>query len=391
MIRRVALVLAAAVVLFAAPHPTTAAEPFEINVIVSLTGPFAFIGSAEGQSVRTITEIVNKHGGLNGQQIKLNVYDDQSSPAVANQLGSAIIAKGAQFMLGPTYLASCLAIAPLIKGKGPVMYCFAPTLHPQPGDYAFSGGASSGDQAIAQMRFMYGKGWRRAALISTIDATGQDIENRYTAEFNSGKYPGMQLIDKEHFAGSDTSVAAQIAKIKALNPDVVLDGTVGTPTGTVLRAIKDAGLDNKPIMSSLGNVIHSQMDQYAAILPPEIYFVAPRFIARDVSAKGPVRDAQLAFYKAYAAQGVDPDVGNNQSWDPTLIVYDALRHLGNTASAKTIYDYIQGLHSYPATDGIYDFRDGSFRGVQLNSVVVCRWDAGKKTWLTVSHPGGAPL
>ncbi len=48
---------------------------------------------------------------------------------------------------------------------------------------------------------------------------------------------------------------------------MILDATVGTSTATVLRALKDAGLDNLPVMSSLGNVIHAQMDQYTAILP----------------------------------------------------------------------------------------------------------------------------
>ena len=80
--------------------------------------------------------------------------------------------------------------------------------------------------------------------------------------------------------------------MKALNPDVIIDATVGTSTATVLRAIKDAGMDDLPVMSSLGNVIHAQIDQYTAILPREIYFVAPGFISRDITPKGPVRDAQ---------------------------------------------------------------------------------------------------
>lgn len=392
--RRAVLALASACVLAAPfqPLPGRAAEPFEINVIVSLTGPFAFIGSAEAASVRAIETIVNKQGGINGQPVKMVIQDDQSTPAVALQLANAIVAKKVPVMLGPTYLASCLAVSPLVTASnGPVTYCFAPTLHPAAGSYLFSGGASSGDQALAQMHFMVAKGWKRAALIATVDATGQDVEARYADEFTSGKFPGMTLLAKEHFASADTSVAAQIAKIKALNPDVILDATVGTSTGTVLRAIKDAGLDDVPIMSSLGNVIHAQLDQYASIMPKEIYFVAPGFIARDVTAKGPVRDAQQLFYKTFNAQGIDPDVGNSQSWDPTLIVIDALRHVGTNAGPKHVLDYILSMKNFPASDGYYDFRDGSQRGIGLNSVVICRWDPAKKTWIAASEPGGKPL
>lgn len=392
-LRAVVAALASIAVLVIPPAaPIRAAEPFEINAIVSLTGPFAFIGSAEAASIRTIESLVNKEGGINGQPVKMVIEDDQSNPATAVQLASAIIAKKPSVLLGPTYLASCNAIAPLVTANnGPVTYCFAPTLHPPPGSYLFSGGTSSNDQARAQLTFMTAKGWKNAVMIATTDATGQDVEARYLDEYNSGRYPGMKLLTREHFAPNDTSVAAQIAKMKALNPDVIIDATVGTSTATVLRALKDAGLDNLPVMSSLGNVIHAQMDQYTSILPREIYFVAPGFIARDVTPKGPVRDAQQLFYKAFNAQGIDPDVGNSQSWDPTLVIVDALRHVGTNAGPKQVLDYIESLKHFPGSDGYYDFSDGSQRGIGLNAVVICRWDPAKKTWIDSSEAGGKPL
>lgn len=392
-LRGVVAALASIAVLVIPPAaPIRAAEPFEINAIVSLTGPFAFIGSAEAASIRTIESLVNKEGGINGQPVKMVIEDDQSNPATAVQLASAIIAKKPSVLLGPTYLASCNAIAPLVTANnGPVTYCFAPTLHPPPGSYLFSGGTSSNDQARAQLTFMTAKGWKNAVMIATTDATGQDVEARYLDEYNSGRYPGMKLLTREHFAPNDTSVAAQIAKMKALNPDVIIDATVGTSTATVLRALKDAGLDNLPVMSSLGNVIHAQMDQYTSILPREIYFVAPGFIARDVTPKGPVRDAQQLFYKAFNAQGIDPDVGNSQSWDPTLVIVDALRHVGTNAGPKQVLDYIESLKHFPGSDGYYDFSDGSQRGIGLNAVVICRWDPAKKTWIDSSEAGGKPL
>jgi branched-chain amino acid transport system substrate-binding protein len=392
-VRRIGFALAAAVALLVPLQamPAGAADPFEINVIVSLTGPFAFIGHAEALSIQTIEGIVNKSGGINGQQIKMVVVDDQSNAATAVQLASAIIAKKPAVLLGPTYLASCNAIMPLVTSNGgPVTYCFAPTINPPPGSWLFSGGTSSIDQAVASMRFMDAKGWKKIALITTTDATGQAVEAGFADQFTSGKFPGMTLIDREHFAQTDTSVAAQVAKMKALNPDVILDATTGTSTGTVLRQIKDEGID-LPVMSTLGNVVHAQIDQYTTIMPKEIYFVAPGFVARDVTPNGPVRDAQQIFYQALNAQGLDPDVGYSQSWDPTLVIIDALKHLGTKASAKQVLDYIEKMKHFPATDGYYDYTDGSQRGIGLDAVVVCRWDPAKKSWIAASGPGGKPL
>jgi branched-chain amino acid transport system substrate-binding protein len=388
---RALIASAAAFILLLPLNPARAAEPYEINAIVSLTGTFAFLGTAEAESIRLIEGIVNKQGGINGQPVHMVIQDDQSNPSVAVQLANGVIAKNPAIMLGPTYVASCLAVAPLVKANGPVQYCFAPTIHPPAGSYTFSGGASSADQAYESLVFMQAKRWKRIAIIATTDATGNDIVARFTDAFNSGKFPGLTLIDTEHFAPTDVSVAAQYAKIAALKPDAIIVATVGSSTGTALRGLQDAGLSDVPIMSNLGNVIHVQINQYVNILPKNIYFTAPRFIAHDVSGKGPVRDAQDQFYKAYAAQGITPDVGNNFSWDPTWILIDALRHLGTKATAKQVLDYVEALHGYAGTDGIYDYRGGDQRGLGLSSLVICTWDHAKKTWVTVSQPGGKPL
>ncbi len=228
-------------------------------------------------------------------------------------------------------------------------------------------------------------------LISSTDATGQDTEGRWVDEYNSGKYPGLKLLDREHFAPSDLSVAAQVAKMKSFNPDVILDATVGTSTATVLRALKDAGLDNLPVMSSLGNVIHAQMDQYTTILPKEIYFVAPGFISRDITPKGPVRDAQQLFYKAFNAEGIDPDVGNSQSWDPTLVIIDALKHVGTNADAEASARLHREPQTLPRLRRLLRLhrrqptRHRSRRDHRLPL------DAAKKTWVAASEPGGKPL
>jgi branched-chain amino acid transport system substrate-binding protein len=334
--------------------------------------------------------VVNRDGGIRGQPVHFVIADDQSQPTVAVQLATAIIQKHVPVLLGSTYVASCLAIAPLVRAAGPVQYCFAPAIHPPAGSYVFSTIASTRDIARALLAYASAKGWHRIATISTTDATGEDVEGQFMDVVNAHEYPAVTVIGREKFGVPDVSIAAQVARLKALAPDAILDATVGTPTGTVLRSLKDAGLD-LPVLTNPGNLIRAQMLQYASFLPTQIYFAAPRFIARDVSRSGPVREQQIAFYRVMNAQGIDPDMGHNMAWDATRVVIDALRHLGPNADAKAIRDYILGLHAFAGTDGIFDYRDGGQRGVTLTSLVVARWDPARKTWATVSEPGGKPL
>lgn len=374
-----------------AAAPARAADPYDIYAILALTGPFSFLGNAEAASLRTIEATVNKTGGIHGQPIHFVIQDDQSNPSVAVQLANGIIAKKVPVMLGPTYVASCIAVSALVRVNGPVQYCFAPAIHPPAGSYTLSAGISSVDQSTAMLTFAQAKGWKRLALITTTDATGQDVSGRFMDAYNSGRYPGISIVDREFFAPGDVSIAAQAAKIKAANADAIVLATVGTATGTALRSLKDAGLDDRPFITNFGNLLHAQLDQYTGFMPGQMYFTAPRFVARDISGKGPVRDAQLEFYRSFNAQGVDPDVGNNLAWDATLVVIDALRHVGTNATPKQVLDYIEQLHGFAGTNGIFDYRDGSQRGVGLSGVVIARWNAAKKTWATVSQPGGKPL
>ena len=164
--------------------------------------------------------------------------------------------------------------------------------------------------------------------------------------------------------------------------------SVGTPVGTAIVSMKDAGLENVPTITNFGNLLHSFLKGFGGATPRQMYLTAPRFVMRDVSRAGPVRDAQLAFYNAFRPSGIDRGAGHNLPWDATLIIIDALRHLGTTASSQQVLAFLETLHGFAGFDGIFDFRDGSQRGVGLTGVAVVRWDPVRGTWSTVSDLGG---
>ena len=378
--------------LFASDAPgAKAAEPYDIYAILSLTGPIALIGNDQRVSLEAIESIINKSGGIKGTPIHFVIQDDQSQPAVAVQLANAIIAKNVPVMLGPTYVASCLAIAPLVRANGPVSYCFAPAIHPAAGSYVFSTSVSTADQATAWFTFALSKHWKRIGVFSSTDATGQDQEQQIDAAAANPRFSSISVVDREHFNIGDVSVAAQAARLKSANPDLIVITSVGTPTGNALQGLKEAGLENVPVITSFGNLLHAQLEHYASFIPDQIYLTAPRFVTYDVSGKGPVRDAQHVFFTSLRARGIEPDAAHSLSWDPSLVVIEALRHLGTTASAAALRDYLETYHGYAGTIGIFDFRGGNQRGVGLSSVVVVKWDSRRNAWSTASQTGGAAL
>jgi branched-chain amino acid transport system substrate-binding protein len=370
--------------------PASAApEPYEINVILAMTGLAGFIGQQEAQSLHALEATVNASGGIRGTPIHFVIADDQSSPANAVPLETALLAKNVPIILGPTLTGSDAAVAPLVKNSV-LQYFFSPSMKPAAGSTTFSAFISTNDLSRAAIRYFRERGWKRLALISSTDASGQDGHNVVLENLQLPENKGITLVADERFGIGDVSVAAQMSRIKAANAQALIAWTTGTPFGTVLHGVSDLGL-NLPVMSSPANLIRAQILQYASFLPPQVYFVGGRFGSHDVVRPGPLRDAQDTFYRALKADKVEPESTHTFSWDPALIVIDALKHLGTGATAAQIHAYIEALHGFAGVNGLYDFRDGSQRGIGLSSAVIVQWSPSKSTFVAVSGGGGIPL
>jgi branched-chain amino acid transport system substrate-binding protein len=164
--------------------------------------------------------------------------------------------------------------------------------------------------------------------------------------------------------------------------------TIGTPTGTVLHGINDAGLDI-PVALSNANMTFPAMKQWASFLPKQLLFPGTPFLA-GITGSAQQRIAIQQFFEVTKGQGVQPDFQTGLIWDPAVLLITALRSLGTDATATQIRDYIDKIHDFSGIAGVYDFRDGSHRGLSQKDVVVMRWDAAKTNWVAVSKLGGAP-
>lgn len=364
--------------------------PLEINVMLSLSGPVSFLGKAEQAAFDTLETMVNNKGGIDGRPIKIVVADDTSNPQVALQLANGYIAKGVPVFLGSPLASGCFSFMALIAKTGPVDYCLSPPVSPPSGGYVFTAGASAVDQSTALMRYLKDRGFTRIALLNTTDATGHDFENSYVTVLGRPEYKSSTIVADEHFAPTDISVAAQLARIKAANPQVLVMGTIGLASGTIFRGVQDIGLD-VPVVAPNGNMLYSEMANFASTLPHELLFPAYRAMTEGDVRPGPIKDAQTLFFQALKTKNLKPDAASVTSWDPMLIVLSAYQKFGLGMTAQQLHTYILGLHSYAGVNGIYDFRDGGQRGIDSHAIVIDRWDAKKTGFTVVSRPGGAMI
>jgi branched-chain amino acid transport system substrate-binding protein len=370
--------------------PARSAEPYTINAILSLTGSGAFLGQDQATGYTLVEQVVNSSGGINGTPIHFSITDDQSSPQVAAQLASQLIAQHVQVILGSTLVAPCRVIAALVEDNGPFNYCLSNGFQPKTGSYVFSINFSTIDSVGAMIRYFKGRGWTRLAYIVSTDATGQDAETNINAALSTAAGTGVQVVAREHFNVTDINVAAQMSRIKAADPNVIITWATGSPLGTLLRGVRDAGID-LPLGTSAGNLTYAEMKQFDSIMPPELYFSAPGPMADGAHIDKHVAPAMTAFKGALTKAGIVAQQGYVFAWDSAFAIIGALKKLGLGASAAQIRAYLASQHALPGASGIYDFADHPQRGLTISSVYVVRWDKGRNTWVAASEPGGGPL
>jgi branched-chain amino acid transport system substrate-binding protein len=371
----------------ASASPVAAAEPYKVNVSLGLTGQGALLGSQIRASLKLIEARTNKSGGIKGRPLRFVISDDQTNPQIAVQLFNGYIASKAPIVLGPALTAPCLAIAPLVSSNGPLTWCQTPSVEPARGSYVFTVSASLSDDINVIIRYFRLKGFNRIGIITGNDATGQNVERFVALALTRPENKNLHVVASERFGLTDINVAAQMSRLKAAAPEAIIAWSTGSPWGTLLHGINDSGID-MPIAASPGNMLYTQMAQFADLLPSKLVFPGPSALKRGGARPGPVRDAQDAFYKAFDSIGARPDFGNLICWDAVNIAVNALKTLGPGATANQLRDYIETLHGWAGTQGVYDFADGRQRGVGENAVSIMGWDKAKKDWTLESRPNG---
>lgn len=377
---------------FTAPAlAASAPKPVDIPVILPLTGGAAFLGAGEWKAMQLALKVFNKAGGIHGRPAAFIVHDDQSSPQIAVQLTHQVLGDHPPIVIGSTLVALCKAMAPLFR-NGPVEYCVSPAIHPAPGSYIFSSSVNFDDLVKTSIRFLRDKHLTRLGAIYSIDASGQEIETADDAALRLPENAGVKIVAAAHYNTTDVSVAAQVEKIKAANPQAFLAWSPGAQVATVFKGIVEAGLD-VPVVTTSANMTFAQMKQYAPFLPKELYISSAEWpqAGANVHLDPRVEAAHRVMYAAFRAAGEKADNPAAEGWEVASLVLHVLASLPENPSAAQVRNGFAHLKGYAGVDGVFNFEKTPQRGLSGNNVVMTRWNPTKKSFVVVSQPGtGAP-
>jgi branched-chain amino acid transport system substrate-binding protein len=228
-----AAVIAASVALPGLPVQAQTSE-ITIGISISTTGPAAALGIPE----RNALDFVVKEIG--GVPLKVIVLDDGGDPTNATTNARRFVTESkADIIMGSSTTPPSIAVSNVANEAGIPHLGLAP--------FPITPDRAKWSVDMPQPVPIMGKvlyAHMKAHNVKTVGYIGysDSYGDLWFNDFKNQAVPmGMTLVDEERFARPDTSVAGQVLKLVAANPDAVLVGASGTAAGLPQSALRERG------------------------------------------------------------------------------------------------------------------------------------------------------
>src|SRR5712672_1165410 len=230
------LLSAVALAALALPGSPVMAQSNEIviGITVTTTGPAAALGIPE----RNALDFVVKEIG--GVPLKVIVLDDGGDPTNATTNARRFVTESkADIIMGSSTTPPTVAVSNVANEAGIPHIGLAPfPISPERAKWSVSMPQPIPIMGKVIYEHMKANNVKTVAYIGYSDSYGDLWAN----DFKAQAVPmGMTMIDEERFARPDTSVAGQVLKLVAANPDAVLIGASGTAAALPQTALRERG------------------------------------------------------------------------------------------------------------------------------------------------------
>ena len=343
---------AAAAALLGSHARAQGAGPIKIGAF----GPISGNAAAQGQSLRTGMEMVvkarNASGGVLGRQIDLIVGDDAGKPEEAAVIARRLATRdNVCIALGSVSSPASLAAAQVFREEQLpqiVVSGTAQRITTQGNEWVFRCTIPDRKFVADLADFIAGKfpKLKRFGFIYVNDDFGK---GGFDSFVEAGKKHGMTVAAGESYTRGDVDFTAQLTKIRAANPDAIVDWSRYTEGALIQRQLRQLGM-SLPRFGSDGIAPPAFLELAGEAANGVIY--ATHF-SPATSADNP---QAVRFIEAFRSQyGKLPDYVHAQAYDAIGIAIAAIERAKSTdrtairdALRKTDYASVRGPFKFDA-------------------------------------------
>jgi len=336
------------VLLICAMTGVASAKTLKIGAILSVTGPTAFLGVPEVNTLKMLVESINAKGGVNGDMIELIVKDSAGQKEKAVSYAKQLIEEDKVFaILGPTRTGSTLAIKSLCEKSGTLLIsCASSKMIVDP---------------IAKFVFK--------------TPQNDSLAVRKISELIAPEY-GITVVATEVYAPNVTDLSSLVAKWKG-NPEIqaVINWSI-VPAQTILaKNMRQAGWDVPFYLShGFGNIKYVEVGGKAV---EGVIFPAGRLlVAESLPDNHPQKKVLVDYKKTYEAKFNEPvSTFGGHAYDSLMILVEALGQVGSADKMK-VRDAIENM-TFVGTGGTFNFSATDHSGLSIDAFEMMTVKDGK--------------
>jgi branched-chain amino acid transport system substrate-binding protein len=220
------------------------------------------------------------------------------------------------------------------------------------------------------------RGMKTMAYIGFNDALGE----AFYAEFEKfAEARKIRIVASERFAPRDTSVTAQVLKLLAANPDMVVIGASGTPAVLPARTLVERGYKGSVYFNH--GVANNDFLRVGGKDVEGMYVpTSPVVVAAELPADHPARAAALDYKQRYEAANGPGSVSafGSYTWDAWLELAQAIPAAlkkgqpGTREFRVALRDALESIHDLRVSNGVVNMSKNDHLGLDQRARVVVK-------------------
>lgn len=354
----------------------SAIAEYKVGAVFSVTGRASFLGDPEKKTAEMVAEQINNAGGINGQKLKLIIYDDEGDATKCNLAVKKLITQDKVCaVIGPSLSGLSLAVIPVFeKYKVPLVSCGASykIVHNEktgkPYKWVFKVPQSDSMAVEAVYTHLKNRGINKIAIMSVTSgfgASGRGQLLKFAPEY------GMTIVADEKYGPKDTDMTAQLTKIKGKAPQAIVNWSIGPTQVTVLRNWRDLGMGSLPFYQSHGFGSRKNI-KLAAGAAEGIFCPLGGVNTPEALPESSQKMVTMKYQQDYTAKYNEPlSSFGGHAWDALNLVVKALKAVGCDRAA--IRDHIENTKNFVGQHGVFNFSPDDHNGLTkeaFNMIVV---------------------
>ncbi|WP_206812861.1 ABC transporter substrate-binding protein [Paradesulfitobacterium ferrireducens] len=345
-----------------------AKEPYLIGVLTAQTGSASWLGDGELKAANMVAEQVNEGGGVDGHPLKVVPYDTASSPEQAVKGAGKLIGDGVVAIIGPSLVAESKAIAPLVKGSGPLVYSLSGGYRPE-NPWMFAASAQTEVMQQTVLDYFKAKGITKIALLAATDSTGQEAVDSLKEWM--AKDSAFTLVALERVNPSDVDVSVQLNNIKSKEPQALIAWMTGKLVNVVAKNFYQLGLEI-PLVVSHGNLSYTFLDGIQGFAPKTLLMPATKdFAWKSLPDTDPQKKINEKLHLDYKAKyGKEADFGPGVAYDAMNLIVKGLRQVG--PDKEKLRAFLENTKNEPGATAIFNFSADDHRGTGRKDTVTLK-------------------